>query len=63
MRVMVIKAETYSEANDDTDKLFKSLHSIYQDGLETSVKGIDSNQDDKCFQYAKTVALSYEDIK
>ena len=36
-----IKFTSYSEVNDVTEKLLKSLHSKYQDGLETSIKGSD----------------------
>ena len=34
-----IKFTSYNEVNDVTEKLLKSLHSKYQDGLETSIKG------------------------
>ena len=36
-----IKFTSYSEVNDIIEKLFKSLHSKYQDGLETPMKGSD----------------------
>ena len=36
-----IKFTSYNEVNDVTEKLLKSLHSKYQDGLETSIKGSD----------------------
>ena len=36
-----IKFTSYSDANDVIDKLFKSLRSIYQVNLETSMKGSD----------------------
>ena len=36
-----IKFTSYSEVNDVTEKLLKLLHSKYQDGLETSIKGSD----------------------
>ena len=36
-----IKFATYSDANDGIEKLFNSLCSIYEDGLETSRKGSD----------------------
>ena len=91
----------YSVVNDVTEKLFKSLRSKYQNGLETSMKGSDfifdsvqlmyykchginfkrggsyidspdgikktkinpKNEDDKCFQYAATVALNVKEIE
>ena len=34
-----IKLTPYSDANDVIEKLLKSLHSQYQDNLETSIKG------------------------
>ena len=36
-----IKFTSYSDANDVMDKLFKSIRSIYQVNLETSMKGSD----------------------
>ena len=36
-----LKFTSYSEVNDIIEKLFKSLHSKYRDGLETSMKGGD----------------------
>ena len=36
-----IKCTAYSDANDVIDKLFKSLRSMYQENLETSMKGSD----------------------
>ena len=36
-----IKFTSYSDVNDVIDKLFKSLRSIYQVNLETSMKGSD----------------------
>ena len=36
-----IKFTPYSDANDVTEKLFKSLRSRYQESLETSMKGTD----------------------
>ena len=36
-----IKFTSYSDASDVMDKLFKSLRSIYQVNLETSMKGSD----------------------
>ena len=36
-----IKFATYSDANDGIEKLFNSLCSKYEDGLETSRKGSD----------------------
>ena len=36
-----IKFTTYSDANDVIEKLFHSLCSKYQYGLETSIKGSD----------------------
>ena len=36
-----IKFTSYRDANDVIDKLFKSLRSIYQVNLETSMKGSD----------------------
>ena len=42
-----------SEANDVIDKLFKSLRSKYQDGLETSMKGSDFIFDSVQLMYYK----------
>ena len=36
-----IKFTPYSDANDVTEKLFKSLRSRYQESLEASMKGTD----------------------
>ena len=36
-----IKSTPYSDANDIIDKLFKSIHSIYQENLETLLKESD----------------------
>ena len=36
-----VEFTTYIDANDVIEKKFNSLHSIYQDGLETSMKGSD----------------------
>ena len=36
-----IKIRPYSDANDDLDKLFKSLRSRYQENLEISMKNSD----------------------
>ena len=36
-----IEFTTYIDANDVIEKKFNSLHSKYQDGLETSMKGSD----------------------
>ena len=36
-----IKFTLFSHGNDVIDKLFKSLHSKYEDNLETSMKGND----------------------
>ena len=94
-----IKFSFYNDANEVVDELFESLHSKYQENLETSMRGSDfifdsvqlmyckchkvnfkrggsyidspdwikkkkatinpKNTDDKCFQYAATVALKY----
>ena len=37
-----IKFTCHSEVNDFVNELFKSLHSKYQDGLETAMKGSDT---------------------
>ena len=40
-----IKFTSYNDANELVNKLFKSLHSKYQENLETSMKGNDFNFD------------------
>ena len=95
----ITKFSFYNDANEVVDELFESLHSKYQENLETSMRGSDfifdsvqlmywkchkvnfkrsgsyidspdwikkkkatinpKNTDDKCFQYAATVALKY----
>ena len=91
-----IEFMSYYNANEVFNKVFESLLSRYQHGLERSMRGSDftfdsvqlinlkrggsyidspdwikkkkatinsKNTDDKCFQYAATVALNYEEIE
>ena len=54
-----IKFTPYSDPNDVIDKFLKSLHSRYQENLETSMKGSDFIFDSVQLLYYKCHKVSF----
>ena len=54
-----IKFTPYSDANDFIDELFKSLHSRYQENLETSMRGSDFIFDSVQLMYYKCHKVNF----
>ena len=55
-----VKLAPYSDANDAIEKLFKSLHSRYQENLETSMKGSDFIFDSVQLIYYKCCKVNFK---
>ena len=72
------KSRCNNDANEVFDKVIESIHSVYQDAVVFRRGGLyidppgwtkkkkstiyPKNTDDKCFQYAVTIVLNYEEI-
>ena len=57
-----IKFTSYIEVNDAIEKLFKSLSSKYQDGLEASMKGSDFIFDLVQLMYYKCDKVNFKQV-